>query len=40
MYEATDVDPRWWKSQYYRGKALMRMTRGKPPSMAMGERIE
>jgi len=38
--EATDVDPTWWKGHYYRGQALLRMTKNKPPSLAMGERLE
>lgn len=38
--ESTDVDPTWWKGHWYRGQALLRMVKGKPPSLAMSERLE
>uniref|UniRef100_A0A7S3JVZ4 Uncharacterized protein n=1 Tax=Aureoumbra lagunensis TaxID=44058 RepID=A0A7S3JVZ4_9STRA len=38
--EATDVDPDWWKGYFYRGQALLALVRNKPPSKAMGDRLE
>lgn len=38
--ESTDVDATWWKGHWYRGQALLRMVKGKPPSLAMSERLE
>ncbi len=36
----TEADPDWWKGYWYRGQALMKMLRNKPPSTAMSERCE
>ena len=36
----TEADPDWWKGHWYRGQALMKMLRNKPPSTAMSERCE
>ena len=30
----------WWKGHWYRGQALLKMARNKPPSLAMSERLE
>ena len=38
--ESVDADPTWWKGHWYRGQALYKMARNKPPSMAMSERLE
>jgi len=38
--ESVDADPEWWKGHWYRGQALQKMVRNKPPSLAMGERLE
>lgn len=35
-----EADPDWWKGHWYRGQALMKMLRNKPPSTAMSERCE
>jgi len=35
-----EVDPDWWKGYWYRGQALMKMLKGKPPSTSMAERCE
>mmetsp|Transcript_12641 Transcript_12641/g.16310 ORF Transcript_12641/g.16310 Transcript_12641/m.16310 type:complete len:221 (+) Transcript_12641:17-679(+) len=35
-----EADPDWWKGYWYRGQALMKMLRNKPPSTAMSERCE
>ena len=35
-----EADPDWWKGYWYRGQALMKMMRNKPPSTAMSERCE
>jgi hypothetical protein len=38
--ESVDADADWWKGHWYRGQALQKMVRNKPPSLAMGERLE
>lgn len=38
--ESVDADTDWWKGHWYRGQALQKMVRNKPPSLAMGERLE
>ena len=35
-----EVDRDWWKGHWYRGQALMKMLKGKPPSTSMAERCE
>lgn len=38
--ESVDADCTWWKGHWYRGQALHKMARNKPPSLAMSERME
>jgi tetratricopeptide (TPR) repeat protein len=37
---SVEADADWWKGHWYRGQALMKMLRNKPPSTAMSERCE
>ena len=38
--DSVEADPEWWKGHWYRGQALLKMARNKPPSLAMSERLE
>lgn len=40
LQRCIEVDPDWWKGYWYRGQALLKMLRNKPPSTAMSERCE